>query len=112
MFKATLLIDNGDLVIGDYRYVKLDILDDIKKFKKYDFNCILVKYLRPEFIILLPRIDLIITENGGQLSHLAIVAAMSRKAIIWSDSICEKTNKNRGFLNILKKSKDLYVKLN
>lgn len=109
MQKAIILIDNNDSIIGNYRYIKLDELSDIRKFKKYDFNCIIVRYLRPEFAILLPRIDLIITENGGQMCHLAVMATIERKSILISDSLYGKTNKNKGLISIIKKSKGLYV---
>ena len=53
--------------------IKYTIIDDIKNYAS-NYPCIVVKSLDPDYYLLFSSISLIITEQGGPLSHLAILA--------------------------------------
>jgi pyruvate,water dikinase len=54
---------------------QVHVLNSVKEFKpEYKDSLIVVKTLNPDFVMLMPSVAGIIAENGGKLSHLAIVA--------------------------------------
>ncbi|MFH1642960.1 MAG: PEP-utilizing enzyme [Nanoarchaeota archaeon] len=83
-------------------------IDDLRDFKEGD--CIVVKYLDPDFSMLLSDIQLIVTENGSSLSHLAIIAMEYGKCIIRVKDITNNI-KNRGklILNYVKEGVEIEI---
>ena len=65
--------------------LKYQVLKRIFDFKKCD--CIIIEYLNPDFTMLLNSIQVIITERGSRLSHLAIVAREYNRTVIQVNGI-------------------------
>jgi len=76
------------LISKKFRY---KVINQISEFSGCD--CIIIKNLNPDFSILLSNIQLIITEKGSALSHLAVVAREYGKSIILVENIINKTHK-------------------
>ncbi|MBN2423038.1 hypothetical protein JXB41_07475 [Candidatus Woesearchaeota archaeon] len=61
-----------------------------------DYNsseCIVIKYLNPDFSLILDNLSLIITEKGSKIAHLAILAMEQNKSIVLIPDIAEKIPK-------------------
>lgn len=70
----------------DFLNVKYKIIANIKDYET-DYPCIVVESLDPDYYLLFGSIGLIITEQGGALSHLAIVAREYNMPIIRIENI-------------------------
>ena len=69
---------NSEGFYGELRYQKVKEILDYKEGHK----CIIVRYLNPDFTILLDNINVIITQKGSELAHLSIMARENCKDII------------------------------
>lgn len=111
IIKASIIVDGEFGLSGKYNYVRLNNFDDIKKYKNIKYNCILVKYLRPEFTILLPSIDLIITENGGAMAHLAIMAMSEGKSVLLANESLKMFKKGKLEIKNTKNNYEIIIKI-
>lgn len=88
--------------------LKYQVLKKIFDFENCD--CIIIKYLNPDFTMLLNNIQVIITERGSSLSHLAIVAREYNKTVIQASEIISKIPKT-GKLSINYNGKNVKIKV-
>jgi len=88
--------------------LKYQVLKKIFDFKKCD--CIVTKYLNPDFTMLLNNIQAIITERGSGLSHLATVAREYNKTVIQVSKIINRIPKT-GKLSINYNKEDVEIEV-
>ena len=86
---------SADTVMRDIRYTVITAPQDYER----SYPCIIVKGLNPDYYLLFGSLQLIITEEGGVLSHLAIVAREHNVPIIVAENILSQIPK-RGVLSI------------
>lgn len=79
---------------GKYNY---QVVEDVMDFNKGD--CIIIKSMNPDYSILLNKLDVIISEKGSVLSHLATIAREYDKTLLLVKGIINKIPK-KGRLNI------------
>jgi phosphohistidine swiveling domain-containing protein len=90
---------------GIYNY---KVIENILDFEKGD--CIIVKSMNPDFSILLNQINIIISEKGSPLSHLAIIAREYNKTVVIVDNIIDKISK-KGILSISYDNENTKIKI-
>lgn len=66
--------------------VKYQVIDSVREFDE-KLRCIVVRHLSPDYYLLFSFIDLIITENGSRLSHLAILALEYNRPVFLCNNI-------------------------
>ena len=84
-YKGTYLLKEYPLDIQSNYQVINNVIDYDKTSK-----CIIVKSLNPDYYLLFGSLDIIITEKGSALSHLAIVGMEYGVPIIRIDEIISK----------------------
>jgi len=88
--------------------LKYQVIKGVTDFNKC--NCIITKYLNPDFTMLLNNIQVIITERGSSLSHLAIIAREYNKTVIQASGIVGKIPKE-GKLSIYNNKEDVEIEI-
>ncbi len=94
--KGRFLVDSG-ILAKEFKY---EIIEDI-----YNYNggkCIVVKYLNPDLVMLLPEVDLIVSERGSALSHISIIAMEQGKNVVLVDEDIIDRIKKKGMIAIEK----------
>jgi rifampicin phosphotransferase len=72
-------------------------------------ECIIVKAMNPDYTILLPSIQLIITEKGSPIAHLAIIAREYGVPVVLVQGITNKLAQ-KGKISINQKEGGIDVK--
>ena len=75
---------------SDFPETSYEVVQGVREVKS---KAIIVRSLNPDYYLLLGSINLIITENGSELSHLAIVAKEQNVSIFLAEDIIKKINK-------------------
>jgi len=107
-FKGKFLV-GGDLLIKD-KNLGYQVVEKVFDFEN-DKDCIIVRYLNPDFTILLSNIHLIITERGSTLSHLAIISREYGKSIIRINGEIINKIPKKGKLSLSYNQKDVEIKI-
>ena len=105
-----MLFDGKFLVQSNFigKVYSYEIVNNISDFKAGD--CIITKFLNPDLSLLINKIDLIITENGSSLSHLAIIARDYDKKILIVKDIINRIKK-RGKLSLYVNNGDVKIEI-
>jgi len=78
---------------SDFPETSYEVVQGVREVKS---KAIVVKILNPDYYLLLGSINLIITENGSELSHLAIVAREQGVSIVLVQDIIKRIGKKVG----------------
>ena len=92
---------NGNFLVKVYPAIpniKYKVINDLRDFER-SYRCIVVRNLNPDYYLLFNSINLIVTERGSALSHLAIIGMEYNLPIILAKNIISKIPKE-GMLSV------------
>jgi len=101
MLIAKALVE-GQALDGTFTYSKINEVSDY-----HGEQCIVVKTLDPDYSLLLGDVQVIMSENGSALSHLAILAMEYGKTIILINGTT--AFKRKGRLKISRSSEGISI---
>lgn len=93
-FRGRFLVESNFKILN----IRYNVINSIEDFEK-DCRCIIVRSLNPDYYLLLGSIDLIVTERGSVLSHLAIVARENGIPVFLTEEIISEMPE-KGILSI------------
>jgi len=88
--------------------IKYKVIHSLTDFEKR-FKCIFIKSLHPDYYLLFGSVNLIITEKGSPLSHLAIVGREHNMPIFLAKDLIKKIPE-KGTLSITNNSLEIETK--
>ena len=98
------------IVDGQLNKTKLsyELISNVLDYGKS--NCIIIPFMNPDFTLLINKVDLIITQTGSALSHLATVAREYKTPVIIIDKSIALIPK-KGFISLNKENENVEIKI-